>query len=501
MQTNVLDYLSATAARLPDRTALIDGDARWSFARLNDAARAAATAILGTARPGGFVGVLCDRQAAGVIGMLAALGAGACYVPLDVRMPEARMRAILAQVRPDLILYAGRDEAVAQRIMEFAPTVCIEDAMNGNVDDSALAERRAAVLDVDPAYVIFTSGSTGTPKGIPITHRGLIDFTDWLVGSCCLDENTVLGCQAPLFFDTCLKNLMPCFAVGAAVHLLPQKFFSFPLLCMRYLNEHRINTLIWSTAAFHLIANSGALEREPPLYVRTVAVGGEALMAPQLNRWRRALPEASFFNHYGPTETAVDCLWYPIERDFRDDEPIPIGGPCANMQALLLDEDGRAAQQGEICIRGGGLSPGYLGDPEKTAAAFVQNPLETRFPDRIYRTGDLARYNDRGELMFLGRRDAQIKHMGYRIELGEVETAVCAIPGVEEAACLFDAEADAIVCFCQTGLGPDALAKAAKTRLPKYMTPNLWRISDRLPHNANGKLDRAALKRRYFESP
>ena len=502
MQTNVLDYLSATAARTPDRTALIDGDARWSFAQLDDAARAAASAILDRTQPNGFVGVLCDRQAIGVTGMLAALWAGCCYVPLDLKMPEARMRAILEQVRPDVVLYAGRDEAAAQRVADFAPAVCIEQAVKCQADDAALCLRRAAVLDVDPAYVIFTSGSTGTPKGIPITHRGLIDFTDWLVGSCRLDETTVLGCQAPLFFDTSLKNLMPCFAVGATVHLLPQKFFSFPLLCMRYLNEHRINTLIWSTAAFHLIANSGALEREPPKFVRTVAVGGEALMAPQLNRWRRVLPEAVFYNHYGPTETAVDCLWYPIARDFRDDEPIPIGGPCHNMQALLLDEAGREVprgEPGELCIRGGGLSPGYLGDPEKTAEAFIQNPLETRFPDRIYRTGDLARYNDRGELMFLGRRDAQIKHMGYRIELGEVETAVCAVPGVEAAACLFDAEADAIVCFCQTGLGPDALAKAAKERLPKYMCPNVWRISERLPHNANGKLDRAALKRQYFD--
>ncbi len=498
LKRNVLDFLDETVRRMPDKTALIDGDARRSFAELNDLARSAASAILDRTRRNGFVCVLCDRQAIGVIGMLAALWAGACYVPLDVKMPEARMRAILEQVRPDVILYAERDEKIAQTVADFAPIVCIEQAMNGETDDSALRLRRAALLDIDPAYVIFTSGSTGTPKGIPITHRGLIDFTGWLVTSCRLDESTVLGCQAPLFFDTCLKNLMPCFAVGATVHMLPQRFFSFPLLCMRYLNEHRINTLIWSTAAFHLIANSGVLEREPPQYIRTVAVGGEALMAPQLNRWRRVLPEACYYNHYGPTETAVDCIWYAIDRDFQDDEPIPIGGACANMQVLLLDEDGSEAEQGEICIRGGGLSPGYLGDPEKTAAAFVQNPREGRFPDRIYRTGDLARYNDRGELLFLGRRDAQIKHMGYRIELGEVETAVCAVPGVEAAACLFDAEADAIVCFCQTQLGPDALAKAAKTRLPKYMAPNLWRISDRLPHNANGKLDRAELKRRYF---
>ena len=199
MQTNVLDYLNATAARLPDRTALIDGDARWTFSELRNDARAAAGAILGQTRQNGFVCVLCDRRAIGAVGMLAALYAGCCYVPLDVKMPEARMRAILEQVRPDVILYAGRDEAAAQRIADFAPVVCIEQAMQAEPADR-LADRTRAVLDVDPAYVIFTSGSTGTPKGIPITHRGLIDFTGWLVLSCRLDATAVLGCQAPLFF-------------------------------------------------------------------------------------------------------------------------------------------------------------------------------------------------------------------------------------------------------------------------------------------------------------
>ena len=499
MQTNVLEFLSATAARLPDKPALIDGETQWTFAQLLSDSRAAASAVCAHTRPGAFACVLCDRQAIGVVGILAALYSGACYVPLDAKMPPARMQSILEQVHPSVILHARRDASVAASLGTDVPTVCIEEAMEHPIDADALRARRAAVLDIDPAYVIFTSGSTGTPKGIPITHRGLIDFADWLVESCALDADSVLGCQAPLFFDTSLKNLMPCFAAGATVHMLPQKFFSFPALCMRYLNANQVNTLIWSTAAFHLVANSGVLERDPPRYVRTVAVGGEALMAPQLNRWRAVLPEAKFYNHYGPTETAVDCLCYPITRDFRDDEAIPIGGPCANMQVLLLDEDGREADQGEICIRGIGLSPGYLGDPEKTAAAFVQNPLETRFPDRIYRTGDLARRGGDGSLLFLGRRDAQIKHMGYRIELGEVETAVCAIPGVEAAACLFDAEKDAIVCFCQTGLGAEELTRAAKQRLPRYMAPNIWRSSERLPHNANGKLDRPALKRQYFE--
>ncbi len=501
MQRNVLEYLEGTAKRLPDKVAVIDEAASYSFQRLLTASRAIGSGLLSYVPQRGFVVVLCDRAAIGVLGFLGALQCGACYVPVDANMPQARMEAILAQVRPDAILYAKKDEKIAQSLLPYAPIFSIEAAAQAEIDDMALAERREASLDLDPAYVIFTSGSTGAPKGILVAHRSVIDFIDWLDDACEISEEDILANQAPFYFDLSVKNLYTCLRCGATVHLLSRKLFMFPKLLTAYLSEHRVTTLFWATSAFRMTATSGILEKDPPRTVRKVVLGGEALQAAHLNRWRRALPEVKYINLYGPTEVTVDCTCYFITREFRDDEQIPIGKACRNMEILLLDEQLRPVadgEAGEICVRGTGLALGYLGDAEKTASAFIQNPLNDRYPERIYRTGDLARRDAEGNLFFLARRDDQVKHMGYRIELGEVETALSAVPGVEAVACLFDPREDKLVCFCQSGASPQALAEAAKARLPKYMIPNVWRIEQRLPANANGKIDRVKLKERYF---
>ena len=181
-----------------------------------------------------------------------------------------------------------------------------------------------------------------------------------------------------------------------------------------------------------------------------------------------------------------------MDRDFADTDTLPIGFACANTRIVLID--------GEICVAGSCLSPGYYNAPDKTAAAFVQNPMRPQLPEIIYKTGDLGAYNKRGELMFLGRRDNQIKRSGYRIELGEIEVALHSLAGMQAAACLYDAARDRILCVYAGGMEPDALAKDLRKLLPKYMLPNLYEKLEALPYNANGKIDRVALKERYLHA-
>ena len=156
------------------------------------------------------------------------------------------------------------------------------------------------MLDIDPAYVIFTSGSTGIPKGIVICHRSVIDFTEWFVSAGGFTQEDVLANQAPFYFDLSVKDIYTALKTGATVHIIPQKLFLFPLPLVRFLEEKRITALAWATSAFHLLAASGALEREAPTHLRTVLLGGEALQAKYLNRWRRALPQVRYVNLYGP---------------------------------------------------------------------------------------------------------------------------------------------------------------------------------------------------------
>lgn len=498
---NAFEYLTMTAERLPDKTAFADDTCAFTFSGLEQAALSVGTSLLGhrDAETKNAV-VLADRNTLSLVGMLGALSAGFTYVPLDVKMPEDRLTAILGTVRPAVILFSEKDRKTAEKYASRAPLLAMEDAMTAEADAQTLEKIREKVLDIDPVYMIFTSGSTGTPKGIAISHRALIDFTEWMAEDCGVTENDVLGNQAPFYFDLSVKDIYQTLRNGCTTYILAKKLFMFPTLLVDALNEKGVTTLIWATSAFRMTADSGIFEKKVPENVRKIILGGEALLAKHLNIWKNALPSVEVINLYGPTEVTVDCTIYKINRDFRDGEPVPIGKACRNMEVVLLDENLKPVKDGEpgeICVRGIGLALGYYGDPEKTASAFVQNPMNPYYPDRLYRTGDIAKVGEDGELYFLARRDDQIKHMGYRIELGEIETALTAVNEIRSAVCFFDAAEDRIVCCAVLDDELAAVTNELKKRLPAYMLPNKWKLYDRLPHNANGKIDRAALKEQY----
>lgn len=205
----------------------------------------------------------------------------------------------------------------------------------------------------------------------------------------------------------------------------------FPGKLIDYIEEKRINTLFWVPSVLMSSANAGVIAGGRPRGVERVFFCGEVMPCKQLNVWRASLPGADYVNMYGPMEITDVVTWYRVERDFNDDDALPIGFPCDNARVLLID--------GEICVADTCLAAGYYNAPDKTAATFVQNPLNTAAPERIYKTGDLGAYNECGELMFLGRGDSQIKRQGYRIELGEIECALRACAGVENGCCVYDA--------------------------------------------------------------
>lgn len=500
MQRNVLEYLEHTAAVCGGKAAFIDERETVTFDQLLHRTRALgsylAARVDGVGAP---VAALVDRSAESVAALLGILCAGCCYVPIDRTMPAPRMRAILEQLRPRALLYGADGRDAAEAMADCCPALPLADGFAAAEDDCLLADRRRRVLDVDPVYILFTSGSTGTPKGIVVTHRGVIDLTDWLTGFCGYTGDDVFGSQAPLYFDLSVRDVYQTLKLGATCRIYPKKQFLLPLPLLRALDRDGVTALNWTASAFHTVAASGALEKCAPRALRIAALGGEALQARHVNAWRRAVPGLQVVNLYGPTEITVDCTGYRLERDFADGEPIPLGRACENMEVLLLDEQLRPVppgQPGELCVRGAGLALGYFGDWEKTRAAFVQNPLRPDYPDRLYRTGDLAVERD-GLLYFLSRQDGQIKHMGYRIELGEIEVALHAVDGVETAVCLFDEARDRLICVYAGAPDQDALARAMRATVPKYMVPNRYVHLEHLPVNANGKVDRKLLRDRY----
>lgn len=217
----------------------------------------------------------------------------------------------------------------------------------------------------------------------------------------------------------------------------------------------------------------------------------------QLNMWIKKLPHAMFANLFGPTETTDICTYYVVDRKIENTESLPIGKHCDNCDVMVIKEDGteaRDGEEGELCVRGSFLAAGYYKNPEKTNQVFVQNPLNKAYPEVVYRTGDIVKYNEKGELIYISRKDFQIKHMGYRIELGEIENRINNIDGIMNCACIYDTENSKIVLFYQGNIDEVEILNKAKEKLTNYMVPNKVVKLDKLPYNANGKIDRKLLQ-------
>lgn len=503
MLNNILQYLEATASEVPDKTAFSDGEGGLTFAALLHAVRAVGTGLAAAGYAAEPVLLLMDKHPETIAAQLGVVAAGCFYAALDAQMPQARMKLIADTVSARVLICDRRNEAAAASLRAsgaFSGEVLTYDSLAASApDDRLLQAVRERQIDTDPVYVVFTSGSTGVPKGVAACHRSVIDYTESLCEALPFSRGTVFANQTPLYFDAPLKEIMPTLKYGATTYLVPRMLFSFPVRLCGYLNKYRVNTICWVVTALTMISSLGALESDPPRYLTTVCFGSEVFPRRQYDAWRAALPDAAFFNLYGPTEaTGMSCYW-PALRELAPDEPIPVGRPFRNTEILLLTDDGRRAapgETGEICMRGTCVTLGYYNNPEKTAEAFAQNPLNKVYPELIYRTGDLGRLNGHGELVFISRRDAQIKIAGHRVELGEIEAAACSDPRIRAACCVYDAPRSRLVLYYVGEPDGKTLNAVLREKLPRYMLPAALVSLPALPLTPNGKLDRRGLRER-----
>lgn len=499
IQTNILEYLEKTVKEVPDKTAYTDGKHGLTFAEVFRYSRAIGSYL---SREGFYrepVVIYMKKSPEAVAAFYGAVYGRCFYVPFDEEMPEYRVSLILETLKPRLMICDAYTEKKLAKIGFPGRTLRFEDAVKTEIQDRKLAEIREASMDTDPIYIVFTSGSTGVPKGVAACHRSVLDYVENLSRVLGFNRETVFGNQSPLYFDACLKELYPTMMFGATTYLIPKSLFMFPVKLVEYLNENQINTVCWVVSALTMISSMGTFDKVVPKYLHTVAFGSEVFPIKQFNLWRQALPGAQFTNLYGPTECTGMSCYYRVNREFGPDDVIPIGRPFKNTEILLLNDEDQLAgegETGEICIRGTCVTLGYYRNPEKTKEVFVQNPLNDCYPELIYRTGDIGRYNEFGELVFVSRKDHQIKHMGHRIELGEIEVHVNQMAGIRMSCCVYDKEREKIVLFYVGDAEGKDIIKALKEKLPRYMIPNLVEKIEEMPFTANGKLNRMELKNR-----
>ena len=499
MQKSVIEYLVATAAKYPEKIAVQDSIGSITFTELLRSAYVIADEINARGLWKSPVGVYIPKGCLMVQAFAGINMSGNFYVPLDTKSPETRILSILNVLESETVI---TDKAHEQQVKGMCDkqVIVIEDVLQNQVKADAKAEAYLTQqIDTDPVYSIFTSGSTGTPKGVVIAHRGVIDYIDWAVSTFNVTCDAVIGNQAPFYFDNSTLDIYLMYATGATLDIIPEMHFSFPAKLVDYLNEHKITFVFWVPFALINVANFDIFKDKKPLYLQDILFAGEVMPNKHLNYWRRHLPNSRYANLYGPTEITVDCTFYQVDRAFSDDEPLPIGVACRNSGVLILVDQQREAdvnEEGELCVRGSSLALGYYNDPEKTQKAFIQNPLNKHYPETIYCTGDIVYKNERGEIMYVGRKDSQIKHNGYRIELGEIENAVLASKMIDNCCAVYDFTNKKIVLYYQAPeeLNLSAFRKAVSDKIPRYMIPSTYYREESLKQNSSGKIDRTYYK-------
>jgi amino acid adenylation domain-containing protein len=526
MPESLAHLVTRQAERRPEAVAVVDCGRALTYAELEVRSRRLALRLLaeGCGR-GDRVCLLMPKSLQAIVGLLGIYRASCIYVPLDPSSPAPRLAKMIDSCAPRFILAGGPVGRTLDEILEdrqrgsgiavgwlddeppgavaFRPRFAAPDVSGGDVVPGA-----PATPPLDTAHILFTSGSTGTPKGVVITHANVLHFVDWATRYFGMEASDRVSCHPPLHFDLSLFDIFGAFAVGAELHLVPPQASLLPTTLAEFIRASRLTQWFSVPSVLNYMAKFDVVRPGDFPELKRLLWCGEVFPTPALAYWMRRLPHVSFTNLYGPTEATIASSYYTVPGGPASDrQAIPIGTACDGEELLILDDHLKPVGDGEVgnlYIGGRGLSPGYWEDPQKTREVFLSRNGGPGEGERIYRTGDLARRGEDGLVYFVGRADAQVKSRGYRIELGEIETCLGALDGVRECAVVAiptDQFEGTILCCAyvpaEEEMNPTALRQGLGRLLPAHMLPARWQAYDRLPRNANGKIDRAVLKETF----
>ena len=505
MKINLIELFEETVKSYPQKVAVIDKDREITFSDLQKKSLQLASTLIalgiGQNKP---VGVFLDKSIESVYADLGILYAGDFYMNLDIKTPAERIRNIIQLVEPAAIISTSRQiKSIEGIIPQTVKVVLLDEADEAaEVDATVIVGRLSTIIDTDPSCIINTSGSTGTPKGVVLNHKSFFDFIEWALETFHFGDDLVMGSLSPIVFDIYSFELCMLMTKASTLVVLPAHLAAFPAKILEVLEQHKVNFLFWVPTIMVNIANMDLLSTFKLESLKTVWFAGEVFPTKQYNYWHHHLPQTTFANLYGPIEITLDCTYYIINKEIPDEEPLPIGYPCHNTDILVLDDEDHLVKdvnvEGELCVRGTSLAMGYYKNPEKTAAAFVQNPLNKAYPEVIYRTGDIVCYNEEGLIMFKGRKDNIVKHQGYRTDLGEIEHVIINTLKLVKNGCIVYNHAEKqITLFYESPEEipvPQFRMEIGKV-LPKYMIPTVYHRLEQLQRNTNGKIDRLFYKK------
>ncbi|MER8447868.1 amino acid adenylation domain-containing protein [Mesorhizobium sp. M1066] len=506
------ELFEAQVRQAPEAVALVHEDERLSYGELNARANRLAHHLIALGvKPDQPVAICLERSLAMVVGLLAILKAGGAYLPLDPAYPFQRLRQILDDATPHLLLAdaAGRAALGAEALADVSVV---------ELDTATPAWAELPASNPDPrtlgltarhlAYVIYTSGSTGTPKGVMVEHRGVVNHTTWQADRFRLAAHDIFLQRTSPSFDAAVWELWTSLSIGAQLTLLPFDSQLDVRTILDIVNKYRVTVLQLVPSLLSALTTGNDVHPKQVRSLRYTFCGGEPLRNEHVAKWLQ-LASRPLVNLYGPSEATIDATAWVYSAGL-DRPVVPIGRPIANTRVYLLDGQGAPVPfgvVGELYIGGAGVARGYLNRPELTAERFLADPFSDGAGARMYRTGDLARYLPDGNLEFLGRNDDQVKIRGFRIEPGEIAARLCEHDRVREAAVVAHEDRAGekqlvayVVCGPNAGSDEDdggglaaALRAHVSGRLPDYMVPAAYVRIEALPLTPNGKLDRKAL--------
>jgi amino acid adenylation domain-containing protein len=521
--------LVESAAHAPDKEAVRFEGQGLTYAQLDHLTNQVARALRAAGvQRGDRVGIYVNKSLASVISVFGILKAEAVYVPLDPNAPAMRLAYIMRNCDVHVLLTSTEKLAsLAELSAEGTPlqAVVLTDSAR-QVEVALPAQLRVTAwqevarqdtgpvpgqgaIETDLAYILYTSGSTGEPKGVMISHRTIFTFINWCYQTFHVAPADRVTSHAPLHFDLSTFDMYVTFKAGATLVLVPERLSVFPSLLADLLQTERITVTYLVPSVLSLMVNYGQLGRHDLSSLRAVLFAGEVFPIKYLRQLVQLVPQADYYNLYGPTETNV-CTYYKVQtHDLAPDrtQPVPIGKACENMEVFAVDDKGNLVTEpgleGELWVRGSCVAQGYWGDSEKTARNFVRNTQQPYFEERAYRTGDIVVLaEDRVNWLYAGRRDQMIKSRGYRIELGDIEAALYGHQGVKEAVVvaipdeLLGNRIKAYVVPVEgNGITLKDLEAYCRQRLPRYMMPENIEFREALPKTSTGKMDRHQLAR------
>lgn len=502
---SVLEYLEISAAQYRDKTAVSDPWKSYSYGEFESLSKYVGTHLTEMIAIREPVAVYMDKCCDSLVAFMGIAYAGGFYTQLNKTYPETRILSILDTLQCHYIITDQENREVVKNQFDSVCKILLIDELKSEIDTMALEQVRRKVIDTDPLYAIFTSGSTGIPKGVCVSHRSVIDFINVFTETLGIEQNDIIGNQAPFDFDVSVKDIYSALKTGATLQIIPTSYFSNPTALLDYLCDNQITTIIWAVSAMCIISTLKGFAYRVPEQLNKIMFSGEVMPIKHLRIWKEALPKAKYINLYGPTEITCNCTYYVLPEVLEEDiQQISIGIPFDNERVFLLDSNNQLImepnQEGELCVAGTALALGYYNAWDRTNENFVQNPLNTMFPELIYRTGDIARYDEDGLLYYVSRKDFQIKHMGHRIELNEIEAQMMKEEGIDRVCCIYLEEKQRIVAFYEGDIDEKSVRTDMSSNLPPYMIPNKLIRLECLPITQRGKIDRAQLRKIYEES-